>query len=343
MTVVSLFSGCGGMDLGFINAGYNITWANDFDKFAVQSYKHNIGNHIREGSIEHISIDDIPKHRVLLAGFPCQSFSMMGEQRGFLDKTRGTMFFEIAQILQYHQPEVVVLENVRNLRTHDQGNTFQVICNTLDELGYTVYHKVLNSVNFGVPQKRNRLFMVCISKDTVKKLDTENIIYQFPAEIDLAPETPSLQSILDKNVDSKYYLSEKILPTILSHGTGGYYSRSEIDLEIARPLTATMAKMHRANQDNYVTDPNEKSRAAGKTIVRRLTPRECARLQGFHENYEIVVSDTQAYKQFGNAVTVNVAEQLAISIKEVLPFITINNEIETRTGDIIDNKTAVQR
>lgn len=338
MSVVSLFSGCGGMDLGFIKSGYNVIWANDFDKYAVQSYKHNIGDHIQEGSIEDISVKEIPQHRVLLAGFPCQSFSMMGKQEGFLDQTRGTLFFEIAKVMREFKPEVAVLENVRNLRTHDKGNTLKVVLETLDELGYKVSYEVLNSLDFGVPQKRNRIILMCIRKDVAKKLENDGIEYKFPTGETLDVEKLNLQSILQKNVPSKYYLSKRILPTIMSHGTGGYYSRSEIDLKIARPLTATMAKMHRANQDNYVTDPSEEAKEVGKTQIRRLTPRECARLQGFDENYEIVVSDTQAYKQFGNAVTVNVAEQIALSIKRILPNIINDNKLEMRTGDVIDGE-----
>lgn len=342
MSVVSLFSGCGGMDIGFINAGYNIVWANDFDKYAVKSYEENIGKHIKEGKIEDISIDKIPRHRVLLAGFPCQSFSMMGNQEGFLDQTRGTLFFEIAKIIEKFKPEVAVLENVRNLRTHDKGNTFKVILDVLDKLNYKVYSKVLNSVDYGVPQKRNRLFMVCIRKDIAKDLEDDGIEYEFPEKQPLDFDKNTLQSILEKNVPTKYYLSKRILPTIMSHGTGGYYSRSEIDLQIARPLTATMAKMHRANQDNYVTDPSAQAEEVGKTQIRRLTPRECARLQGFDDSYKIVVSDTQAYKQFGNAVTVNVAEQIALSVKRILPDI-VNpeikkvNKLKTKMVDVIND------
>lgn len=316
MKTVSLFSGCGGMDLGFQNAGFNIIFANDFDKYAAQSYRHNLGDHIVEGDLSQIHEFEVPAHDILIGGFPCQPFSMMGLQQGFLDNVRGTLFFDVARIIEHHLPAVVVLENVRNLRTHDNGNTLRVIIETLQGMNYNVQYDVLNSVNFGVPQVRNRLFIVCIRNDVAEQMARP---FQFPTPIELDTTQVNLQSILEQNVDSKYYLSHKILPTILSHGSGGYYSKSEIDLTIARPLTATMAKMHRANQDNYVTDPNPFAEAVGKTNVRRLTPRECARLQGFPENYEIIVSNSQAYRQFGNAVTVNVAEAIANSILEVLP------------------------
>lgn len=218
---------------------------------------------------------------------------------GFEDK-RGTLFFRIIDIIinqknRGHQPAVVVLENVRTLITHDKGRTFKIIKESLEKLGYSVNAKILNSADYGVPQIRNRLFIVCFLN--------KNICYEFPQAKELKI---TLQDILENNVDNKYFLSEKMIKTVLSNGTGGYHAKSETDLKIARPLTATMAKMHRACQDNYVTQHGR---------LRRLTPRECARLQGFPDNYIIGVSDTQAYKQFGNAITVNVAYEIAESIK----------------------------
>lgn len=293
--VCSLFSGCGGFDLGFINAGFDIVWANDIDRFAAISYKKNIGEHIVEGNIRNIPIDSIPQHDILIAGFPCQPFSIMGNEKGFEDD-RGSLFFHIANIIDTHKPRVVILENVGKIISHKKGETFKIIKKVLEEeLKYKIFYKIINSANFGVPQTRNRVFIVCFRD--------HNVEYNFPEEIhsDL-----KLKDILEKNVDNKYYLSDKVKKTILSSGTGNYNSKPEIDLDIARPLCATMAKMHRAGQDNYVTTNGS---------IRRLTPRECARLQGFSEDYQIVVSDTQAYKQFGNAVTVCVASAVAKSLK----------------------------
>lgn len=303
MRILSLFSGCGGLDKGFQNAGYDIVWANDFDKYAVQTYKENFGDHIVLGDINDIPLETLPDFDVLIGGFPCQPFSMMGEKRGFED-ARGTLFFRIAEIIKYkidknEKPKVVVLENVRSLRTHDKGRTFKAILNILEkDLGYKVFTDVLNTADYGIPQTRNRTYIVCFAN--------ENAEFLFPdkQELDL-----TLQDLLEHNVDQKYFLSDRILPTILSNGTGGYKAKSEIDLEIARPLCATMAKMHRACQDNYVTQNGR---------VRRLTPRECARLQGFDDDFVIPVSDSQAYKQFGNAVTVNVSQAVAEKIKDVL-------------------------
>jgi DNA (cytosine-5)-methyltransferase 1 len=310
LDTVSLFSGCGGLDLGFMHSGFNIIWANDNDKHAVKSYQENFGDHIVFDDLTNIKPQDIPKHNVLIGGFPCQPFSMMGDQLGFTD-TRGTLFFNIEKILEEHNPNVVVLENVRHLKTHDNGNTFKVIKQILEQkLNYKVYAKVLNSADYGVPQTRNRIFIVGF-KD-------HSIDFSFPDPI---PLTTTMQDILEKEVDIKYYLSHKIKKTILAEGTKNYKAKPEIDLKIARPLCATMHKMHRASQDNYVTQYSEDALKAGKTSIRRLTPTECARLQGFpidNDEYKIVVSDTQAYRQFGNAVTVNVSNQIAQSILQAI-------------------------
>lgn len=302
MKTISLFCGAGGLDLGFKNVGFDIIWANDFDKFAVESYKKNIGEHVVLGDITEIDLNSIPLTEAIIGGFPCQPFSIMGSELGFED-TRGTLFFRILEIIRNQKqrgnlPEVIVLENVKRLLTHDKGNTFKIIKKSLEGLGYNIFYKVLNSADYGIPQIRNRIFIVCF-------LDKE-INFEFPKEVKL---DKTMQDLLEKNVDEKYFLSEKIIPTILSSGTKNYKAKTEIDLKIARPLCSTMHKMHRASQDNYITDNGR---------IRRLTPREAARLQGFPENFEIIVSDTQAYRQFGNAVTVTVAEKVALSIKEAI-------------------------
>ena len=302
MKTISLFCGAGGLDLGFKNVGFDIVWANDSDKFAVESYKKNVGEHVVLGDITEIDLNSIPLTEVIIGGFPCQPFSIMGSELGFED-TRGILFFRILEIIRNQKqrgnlPKVIVLENVKRLLTHDKGNTFKIIKKSLEGLGYNIFYKVLNSADYGIPQTRNRVFIVCF-------LDKE-INFEFPKEVKL---DKTMQDLLEKNVDEKYFLSEKIIPTILSSGTKNYKAKTEIDLKIARPLCSTMHKMHRASQDNYITDNGR---------IRRLTPREAARLQGFPENFEIIVSDTQAYRQFGNAVTVTVAEKVALSIKEAI-------------------------
>ena len=290
MKVLSLFSGIGGLDAGF-------------DKYAVETYKANYDSPIVLGDINEIPLDSLPDFDILIGGFPCQPFSMMGSELGFED-ARGTLFFRIAEIIKHKieagkKPRAIILENVRTLRTHDKGRTFKTIKRILtEELGYTVYDSVLNTADYGIPQTRNRTYIVCFANNAAE--------FVFPEKQTLIL---TLQDLLEHDVASKYFLSDTILPTILSDGTGGYKAKSEIDLKIARPLCATMAKMHRACQDNYVTQ-NER--------VRRLTPRECARLQGFDDGFTIPVSDSQAYKQFGNAVTVNVSAAVAGQVRITL-------------------------
>lgn len=303
MRVLSLFCGCGGLDMGFVQVGYNIIWSNDFDKYAVETYRANFTHEVVLGDINEVDLDSLPDFDVLIGGFPCQPFSMMGEERGFND-ARGTLFFRIAEIVKDRiskgkKPAAIILENVRSLKTHDKGRTFATIKRILEsDLDYKVFDSVLNSADYGIPQTRNRTYIVCFANQAA--------YYTPPLAL---PLEKKMKDYLEEEVDDKYFLSAKILPTILSNGTGGYKAKSEIDLDIARPLCATMAKMHRACQDNYVTQGGR---------VRRLTPRECARLQGFDDSFVIPVSDAQAYKQFGNAVTVNVAYHVAKSVKSTL-------------------------
>lgn len=309
MKVVSLFSGIGGLDKGFIDAGFEIVWANDFDKYAVQTYNANYSCPATLADITTYPFEKIPDFDVLIGGFPCQPFSIMGSQLGF-DDTRGTLFFRIAELIDYqikirkHKPRALILENVRALRTHDNGHTFTRIKEILkDNLGYQVFDMNLNSADYGIPQTRNRTYIICFANDKIKEFNP-------PPKKKL---TYYVQDLLEKNVPDKYFLSEKIKKTVLSNGSGGWQAKAETDLSIARPLCATMAKMHRASQDNYVTQ--EKG-------LRRLTPRECARLQGFDKpdtsDFKIPVSDSQAYKQFGNAVTVDVSRAVAASVRDKL-------------------------
>lgn len=305
MNTISLFCGAGGLDLGFKNAGFNIIWANDFDKFAVKTYSDNFENEVICEDLNLLDFNTIPLADAVIGGFPCQPFSLMGAGKGFKD-TRGTLFFTVTEIISNqiargNRPKVIVLENVRRLLTHDKGSTFKTILFELKKLGYkNIFYKVLNTADYGIPQTRNRVFIVCF--------DDETINYEFPKQEKLEL---TLQDLLEENVNDKYFLSDRILPTILSNGSGKFRSKSEIDLKVARPLCSTMHKMHRACQDNYVTDGKK-----GK--IRRLTPREAARLQGFPDTFKITVSDTQAYRQFGNAVTVKVAYKVAMAIKEAL-------------------------
>lgn len=304
---VSLFSGIGGFDLGFEYAGFNIIWANDFEKYACQTYRENVNPNIVCGDIR-VEKENIPDHDVLIGGFPCQPFSTLGKLQGFEDESgRGTLFFEIKDIISKHHTKVVVLENVKNIMNHDSGKTFSRIIHELESLGYICYHHVFNSQDYGVPQRRNRCYIVAFLREYFDIRDKE---LPWPEKQELNVTT---QDLLDDDVESKYFCSKKIIKTILGSGTKNYIVKPTIDLPISKTLTATMAKMHRASQDNYITDERNFALHCDDTKVniRKLTPNECRKLQGFPSDWKQVVSDCQAYKQFGNAVTVNVSYALA--------------------------------
>ncbi len=308
--LVSLFSGIGGIDLGFEYAGFKTIWANDFDKSACQTYRANVGDYIVEGDIRLVK-EQIPDHDVLVGGFPCQPFSTLGKLQGFEDeKNRGTLFFEIMDIATKHDAKVIVLENVKNLTTHDGGKTFARIKKEMDEAGYYFNAQILNSQDYGIPQRRNRVFIVAFNKKYFK-----DVPFEYPEKEELKITT---QDLLDENVEEKYFLTEKISHTILGEGTKGYIVKPTIDLPISKTLTATMHKMHRASQDNYVTDEKNYQRNVTDKVkriaIRKLTPNECRQLQGFPSDWKYVVADGQAYKQFGNAVTVDVAYKVACQV-----------------------------
>ncbi|MDR3292595.1 MAG: DNA (cytosine-5-)-methyltransferase [Clostridiales bacterium] len=308
-SVVSLFSGIGGLDLGFEYAGFNLVWANDFDKYAVQTYQANVGRRIVLGDIRNEK-ENIPDHDVLVAGFPCQSFSTLGNLKGFDDEERGGLFFEIKEIAKQHKTKALVLENVKNIMNHDNGKTFKRILHELHSIGYDCYYEVLNSADFGIPQRRNRVYIVALRRENFEYAE-----FDYPKGFKL---TATTQDLLDRKVDSRYFLSKKIEKTILGEGTKGYIVKPTIDLPISKTLCASMHKMHRASQDNYVTDIVSRAlfEDDNKTVLRKLTPDECRKLQGFPMNWKQVVSDCQAYKQFGNAVTVDVAYAVAKNLME---------------------------
>jgi len=312
--LVSLFSGIGGIDLGFEYAGFDCIWANDFDKYACQTYRANVGSQIVEGDIRQTK-SQIPPHDVLVGGFPCQPFSTLGKLQGFEDEqNRGTLFFEIMDIITKHDTKVIILENVKNLINHDKGKTFERIRKELDNAGYDVNAQILNSQDYGIPQRRNRIFIVAFNRKYYK---TGKFVY--PEKEELKTTT---QDLLDDNVPEKYFLTKKLEKTILGMGTKGYIAKPTIDLPISKTLTATMHKMHRASQDNYVTDSKNFERNVSdkdkRIAIRKLTPNECRQLQGFPSEWKQVVSDCQAYKQFGNAVTVDVAYKVACQVMKYI-------------------------
>ena len=254
---------------------------------------------------------------LLVGGSPCQSFSIMGYQKGFED-TRGTLFYDYARLIHEMKPKVFIYENVQGMLKHDHGKTWEVIKTSFNNLGYNLNIEVLDAKDYGIPQTRRRLFVIGFRKDLKIKE------FNFPKPIELKftlqdflitnCKEGNLKSINGKLVvknegeelPEKYYLSELVEKHVMSGGTGNYYTKPKIDLKIARPLLCTMHKMHRAGVDNYVTY---------KDRIRRLTPRECLRLMGYDDSFKIVTSDLQTYRQAGNSIVVDV--MIAI-VKEIL-------------------------
>lgn len=326
-TFIDLFAGIGGMRVGFEAAGGTCIYTSEWNKYAQQTYRANFGDEEIAGDITEVAVEEIPEHDVLVAGFPCQPFSIagvskknaLGRSHGFADETQGTLFFDVARILDHHRPAAFLLENVKNLRSHDRGRTFKVIEDVLaDELGYRVQSRVIDAARF-VPQHRERVFIVGFRDDL--DFDLANLV--LPA----LEDGPRLRSILhpeDGTEDAEEPFTE------------GHYARVTEKYTLTPRLWAYLqeyARKHRAKGNGFgfgLVSPDDVSRTLsaryykdgseilvqqGDGTPRRLTPRECARLMGFDHptghTWNIPVSDTQAYKQFGNAVVPHVVTAIA--------------------------------
>jgi len=296
---IDLFAGIGGIRLGFEKAfGENIefVFSSEIDKYARATYEANFGE-IPHGDITQIDETDIPPHDILLAGFPCQAFSIAGKRLGFED-TRGTLFFEVARIIKHHKPKIVFLENVKGFVNHDRGNTFKVVKETLEELGYRVFSKIFNAKDFGVPQNRERIYIVAFLED---------IDFEFPKPLG---EMTKVSHILEDTVDTKYTISDKLWAghqrrkeQHRAKGNGFGYSLFNENSSYTSTISA-----------RYYKDGSEILIAQQEQNPRKLTPREAGRLQGFPNEFKIIVSDVQAYKQFGNSVSVPVIETISQEI-----------------------------
>lgn len=255
---------------------------------------------------------------LFVGGSPCQSFTLLGYQKG-LEEARGTLFYEFARLVKEIEPKAFIYENVQGLIKHDKGKTWEVVRRVFESLGYELHYQVLDAANYGIPQKRRRIFVVGFKsggeefefpKEKELKFTMQDFLLENAPEGNVKSKDASIEVVKQAGeVPEKYFLSEKILPGIMCEGTGGFSMTPEIDLKIARPLMSTMHKMHRAGEDNYVT-------TNGK--IRRLAPRECLRLMGFTDDFNIAVSDTQMYRQAGNSVVVDVLMGI---IQEILKFI----------------------
>ncbi len=308
--VGSMFSGIGGIDLGFQIAGAEIVWANEVDSNACKTYRHNFGDsYLIEKDIRNIEVSDIPDFNVLIAGFPCQPFSIMGKQKGFKDQ-RGNLFFEISRVINAKRPNIVFLENVKNLIEHDNGRTFLVIYNTLAQFGYGVKYKVMNASEYGnLPQDRSRIFIVAFLDYIM--LDH----FCFPEPIEL---TKSINNIIDRSVrhnDIYYYKEDNPYFNELNKRIKDKNSIYRIDDSGVAKHRYEICPTLKANMGTY---PDRVPLFRDDFGIRKLTPRECLDLQGFPRSYTYPkISMDNAYKQAGNTVCIPVIERIANSINHV--------------------------
>lgn len=303
---IDLFAGIGGMRLAFEKNGGDCVYSNEWNKYCQQTYFSNFGEQ-PDGDITKVDARIIPNHDILVAGFPCQPFSIagvskkqsMGRATGFEDKTQGTLFFDVCRIIKAKRPKAFMLENVKNLKSHDKGNTFNVIMESLEELDYQVFYQVIDGQNY-VPQHRERILIV--------GFDRRRFGSDISFDFDITPVEPKpvIRDILEENPDEKYTLSDKLWTYLQDYaakhkaaGNGFGYGIADPD-GVSRTLSA-----------RYYKDGSEILVAQENKNPRRLTPRECARLQGFPDTFKIVVSDTQAYRQFGNSVVVPLMTDVA--------------------------------
>lgn len=315
-TFIDLFAGIGGMRLAYENVGGRCVYSNEWNKYSQQTYYANFGEQ-PEGDITKVDAKTIPDHDILVAGFPCQPFSIagvskkisLGRKTGVEDKTQGTLFFDVCRILKEKRPKAFMLENVKNLKSHDKGRTFKTILESLDELKYKVFFAVLDGQNF-VPQHRERIIIV--------GFDMERYGDDIEFDFDITPVNPKpvMRDILEKKVDDKYTLSDNLWTYLQNYaakhraaGNGFGYGIAPLD-GVSRTISA-----------RYHKDGSEILIAQKGKNPRRLTPRECARLQGFPESFVIPVSDTQAYRQFGNSVVVPLIENVAKLIVEKIDLL----------------------
>jgi DNA (cytosine-5)-methyltransferase 1 len=315
-TFIDLFAGIGGMRLAYESIGGKCVYSSEWDRYCQQTYFANFGDQ-PEGDITKVNENDIPDHDVLVAGFPCQPFSIagvskknsLGRATGFEDKTQGTLFFDVCRIIKAKRPKAFMLENVKNLTSHDHGNTFKVIKESLDELNYQVFYAILDGQNF-VPQHRERIIIVGFDKERYG----DSIDFEF--KLKPVEPKPVLADILEKHVDEKYTLSDHLWDYLQKYAAKHKAAGNGFGYGLAYPTGIT-----RTLSARYYKDGSEILIPQKGKNPRRLTPRECARLQGYPDTYIIPVSDTRAYKQFGNSVVVplmaNVATLVVSKVKKL--------------------------
>lgn len=307
-TFIDLFAGLGGFRIALESLGAKCVYSNEWDKFAKEVYYNNFGD-IPDDDITKVDETLIPDHDILCAGFPCQSFSISGKQKGF-DDDRGNLFFDIIRIIKYKKSKIIFMENVKNLVSHNNGKTLLTIRNEIQKLGYNFYYKVLNATDYGIPQKRERIYIVCFRKD----LNIKN--FKFPEPIELIKHLEDLllednqipnnfyvnrDDIIIKNIKDNEYSNKSIKLGIVNKGGQGerIYSTKGVAITLSAYGGGVFSKT-----GGYLID--------GK--CRKLVPRECARIMGYPDNFKIINNKNQAYKQFGNSVVIDVLQYIAIQI-----------------------------
>ncbi len=325
---IDLFAGIGGIRKGFDNAfGDNIrtVFVSEWDEYAQKTYRLNYHDDFEiAGDITKIDEKSIPEFDICLAGFPCQAFSLAGKRMGFDDDykgmCRGTLFQDVVRICEYRQPKVIFCENVKGLTIHDGGRTFKVIKRAFEQIGYKVYDKVLNSKDFGVPQNRERIYIVAFRND----IDSSK--FTFPEGTD---SHTCIKDIMEENeVSVKYYLSDVYMETLRRHkerhkskGNGFGYEIRDVEGQAGAIVCGGMGRERNLIIDKRLTNYTPVTHIKGEVNregIRKMTPREWARLQGFPDDFKLELADTHLYKQFGNSVTVNVIEVIAREIRRVL-------------------------
>lgn len=321
---IDLFAGIGGFHTAMNTFGAECVFASEWDKHAQKTYFENYSL-MPEGDITKIAAEEIPSHDILCAGFPCQPFSISGKRKGFED-TRGTLFFDVARIAQYHKPKILFMENVRNFEKHDNGKTLITVEETLNEIGYNLSYKVLNASHYGLPQNRERIFMIAIRKDIdIKEFKfPEPTFEQVILKDMLLPDEETSQYIIerkDMKIDkskiptvsllNEYKLKPMRVGTINKGGQG-----ERIYSELGHAITLSAQGGGPGSKTGCYLINNR---------VRKLAPKECARIQGFPEDFIIPVSDGQAWKQFGNSVPVNVLKHILKSLIDTGALTTFRN------------------
>jgi len=315
---IDLFAGIGGFHYALTSLGAKSVFASEWDKHATETYKINFGIEPK-GDITLIKETEIPSHDILCGGFPCQAFSISGKQKGF-DDTRGTLFFDIARIVNHHKPKVLFLENVKNLAKHDEGKTLITIIKTLESLEYTVFSKVFNASNFGLPQNRERVYIVAFTNKinskkfkfptpTNEKICLENILENEPRNAKII-ERNDIEIYKNYKIESSLFGELELLNKPIQIGKvnkGGQGERIYHTLGHAITLSAYGGGVG-SKTGLYLV--NNK--------IRKLSPRECARVQGFPDNFILNKTDTQSYKQFGNSVSINVLQSIILEIEKIL-------------------------